>query len=136
MSRQSRQLGLGMLGAALLSLAGASACAAQRPSSLASQIDCSTSGAKLFDPAMTAQAICDRFEAALRSRPLPAGPLTVELQFAGNGIASASVSVARDGQDPARSRVELAVSDRGFAERDLDGLAADVAAGLSERSGR
>ena len=135
MSRRSRLPGSGLLGAGFIALAGASACAAQ-PGSSAPEIDCTASGAKLFDPPATAEAICERFAAALLSRPLPGGRLTVELHFAANGVATASVSDARDGAALPRSRFELAVSDRGFAARDLDRLAADVAAGLSHGTSR
>lgn len=136
MSRQTPLLGLGLLGAGLIALTGAGACSAVEPNAPEPQIDCSANGAKLFAPPTSAEAVCDRFAAALRSRPLPSGRLTVELDFASNGVASARVSVARDGRAAARSRFALAISDRGFALPDLDRLAADVAAGLSDGSSR
>ena len=127
MSWLSRLLGFGLSSATAIGLAGAGAAEEPNPPDL--QIDCSASGAKLFAPPTTEEALCARFAAALRSHPLPDRRLTVELRFASHGIASATVSRAPEGRI---SRFELAVSDRRFAQRDLDRLAADVVTGLKD----
>lgn len=91
-------------------------------------VQCAASGAKLFQPPMSAQAICARFDAALSKARAGATPVTVELRFKPPGVATAVVKQAGGTRE-----FNLAVSDRAFRAADLDKLATDVAAGLRAR---
>lgn len=102
---------------------------ASRPQS-SPQVRCAAAGARLFAPATTPEAICARFSSAIRAAAAPGETLTVELRFLPSGVATALVTRIRGGRARPPVDFNLAVSDRGFAFRDLDRLAADVVAGL------
>jgi hypothetical protein len=133
MSINALLAGLAIIG---LGLIGAGGCAApkgvmegkQHQSS--ARVRCHATGAKLIAPAMTAEAICARFSAAIELAIAAGETLSVDLKFLPNGVVTAIVTRVRAGKTSAPVDFNLAVSDRGFGLRDLDRLAADVAAGL------
>lgn len=125
---------------ALIGLLGASITMAARPAAQAMPVQCSATGAKLLAPAMTAAEACARFVRALSgatgkpatlAAAAPADGLVVELRFLPRGMASARATRLRAGRAQALPLYELAVSDRKFAPRDIDTLAASVAQGVT-----
>ncbi|THD36162.1 MAG: hypothetical protein E7773_09570 [Sphingomonas sp.] len=100
----------------------------QRPPQ--TQVRCRATGAKLFVPAMTPEAICARFSAAVAAGLASGESVSVDLKFLPNGVATAVVTRTRAGKASAPVEVNLAVSDRGFGVRDVDRLAANVATAL------
>lgn len=130
------QFRLRLLGLGLVWMLGAEAMASAPPSPPV-PIRCSASGAKFITPAMSDNAVCAHFIAAIpggrAAAVTPGDGLAVELRFLPRGMAMADVTRLEGGKVRHRQRFELAVSDRGFQPRDIDRLAGDVAAGMLNR---
>lgn len=121
-------IGLGLIGAAGCAAPQGVMTGKQQQSS--ARIRCHATGTKLVVPAMAPDAICARFSAAIEPAMAPGETLSVALTFRPNGVATAIVTRVAAGKTNAPVDFNLAVSDRTIGLRDLDRLAADVAAAL------
>jgi len=121
------------LGLGLTLTAGAGgAMASKPPVKSPAPLKCSTSGAKLFAPTLSPEAICARFAKAMHNAGANTTGLSIELHFLPQGVASAVVSrhIAGKAQPPVT--YNMAISDRRFAPGDIDRLAASVAAAIKQ----
>jgi hypothetical protein len=96
---------------------------------IASQPECTASGAKHLTPPLSETAICARFMAAIAAVP---GVTAVQLRILPQGVLSAVV--ARAGASGSPSDYSLSVMDRAMTGQDLDRLADSVTADLAPRA--